>query len=32
LLPQAKRAELAAAVWRLETLERVDPLLELMLI
>ena len=30
LLPQARRAELAAAVWRLETLERVDPLLDLM--
>ena len=32
LLPQAKSAELAAAVWRLEKLERVDPLLDLMVI
>jgi 2-methylcitrate dehydratase PrpD len=31
-LPEGARAELAAAVWRLETLKRVDPIVELMLI
>jgi 2-methylcitrate dehydratase len=31
-LPEKTRAALAAAVWRLETLERVDPILDLMAI
>ena len=31
-LPEPARAELAAAIWRLETLERLDPILELMVI
>jgi len=30
VLPEPARAGLAAAIWRLETLERVDPILELM--
>lgn len=32
LLPERARAELAATVWRLETLERIDPILKCMLI
>ena len=32
LLPQTARAQLAAAVWRLEKLERIDPLFDLMVI
>jgi 2-methylcitrate dehydratase len=31
-LPEPARAELAAAIWRLETLERLDPIVDLMVI
>jgi hypothetical protein len=31
-LPEPARAELAAAIWRLETFERLDPIVELMVI
>ena len=31
-LPEPTRAELAATIWRLETLERLDPVVDLMVI